>query len=228
MAMSNASKTVTVVNITYIFHIRSGIEQWRTINNLKDSFFREATLHDTIYIIWGVDEGYIMPRKDKYEGNSGNRRTHTYMSAEDQASGKKSYWTELEITGTIRNLSPNLFQLTHLTALYIKNNQLSRLPVDICNLVNLRHLDLSNNKLRSLPAELGELIHLRELNLANNCLRILPYELGKLFNLMILTLNGNPLNKDILTIYSEPNGTSKLLTFMLDNLQGRIFHYQSV
>ncbi|CAG9823233.1 unnamed protein product [Phaedon cochleariae] len=160
-----------------------------------------------------------MPRKDKYESNSANRRTHTYMSPEDQVSGKKSYWTELEITGTIRNLSPNIFQMSHLTALYIKNNQLHRLPPEICQLVNLRNLDLSNNKLRSLPAELGDLIHLRELNLANNSLRILPYELGKLFNLMMLTLNGNPLNKDIMTIYSEPNGTTKLLTFMLDNLQ---------
>ncbi|XP_028130737.2 CCR4-NOT transcription complex subunit 6-like [Diabrotica virgifera virgifera] len=172
-----------------------------------------------------------MPRKDKFENNGGstNRRTHTYMSAEDQASGKKSYWTELEITGTIRNLSSNLFQLTHLTALYIKNNQLLRLPPDICSLVNLRHLDVSNNKLRSLPAELGELIHLRELNLSNNSLRILPYELGKLFNLLSLNLGGNPLNKDILTIYNEPNGTVKLLTFMLDNLQGKhLFNYSGI
>ncbi|XP_050300487.1 CCR4-NOT transcription complex subunit 6-like isoform X2 [Anthonomus grandis grandis] len=36
---------------------------------------------------------------------------------------------------------------------------------------------------------------------------------------MILGLVGNPLSKDIMTIYSEPNGTQKLLTFMLDNLQ---------
>lgn len=175
-----------------------------------------------------------MPRKDsKYEncnnaGSSGgtsttnsisNRRTHTYMSAEEEASGKKSTWNELEITGTIRNLSPNLFQMTHITALYIKNNCLHRLPPDICHLVHLRHLDLSYNKLRSLPAELGELVHLRELHLSHNYLRILPYELGKLFNLMILSLMGNPLNKDIMTIYSEPHGTHKLLTFMLDNLQ---------
>ncbi|XP_074038290.1 CCR4-NOT transcription complex subunit 6-like twin isoform X2 [Leptinotarsa decemlineata] len=160
-----------------------------------------------------------MPRKDKYENNSGNRRSHTLMSAEEQASGKKSSWNELEITGTIRNLSPNLFKMAHLTSLIIKNNQISRLPSDICRLLHLRQLDLSNNKLRSLPAELGELIYLRELHLANNCLRILPYELGRLFNLMILSLNGNPLNKDILTIYSEPNGTVKLLTYMLDNLQ---------
>ncbi|XP_044258360.1 CCR4-NOT transcription complex subunit 6-like isoform X3 [Tribolium madens] len=166
--------------------------------------------------------GYIMPRNSKdskYENNGSNRRTHTYMSAEDQAAGKKSFWTELEITGTIRNLSSNLFQMTHLTALYLKNNSLQRLPPDICQLVNLRNLDLSSNKLRSLPAELGELIQLRELQLSHNQLRILPYELGKLFNLMVLGLIGNPLSKDIMNIYAEPNGTQKLLTFMLDNLQ---------
>lgn len=69
----------------------------------------------------------------------------------------------------------------------------------------------------------------RELLLNNNNLRILPYEIGKLFNLHVLGLHGNPLNKDIMTIYTESNGTHKLLTYMLDNLQGRniqhIFFY---
>lgn len=51
----------------------------------------------------------------------------------------------------------------------------------------------------------------------------MPYELGKLFNLHVLGLHGNPLNKDITTIYSEPNGTHKLLTYMLDNLQGIVY-----
>lgn len=158
-------------------------------------------------------------RDNKYDNNSNNRRTHTFMSAEEQASGKKSQWTELEITGTIRSLSPGLFRMSHLTALYLKNNCLLRLPSDICRLINLRTLDLSGNKLRTLPAELGELIHLRELQLSHNLLRILPYELGKLFNLIILGLAGNPLNKDLMSIYGEQNGTQKLLTFMLDNLQ---------
>lgn len=105
-----------------------------------------------------------MPRnskESKQENNGSSRRSHTYMSPEDQASGKKSFWTELEITGTIRNLSPHLFQMTHLTGLYLKNNCLQRIPPDISNFVNLRNLDLSFNKLRSLPAELGELIQLR-------------------------------------------------------------------
>lgn len=103
-----------------------------------------------------------MPRnhKEKYENNS-LRRSYTIMSPEEAASGKKTYWTELEITGTIRNLSPNLWNLENLTALYLKNNCLQRLPSEIGQLVNLRCLDLSNNKLRSLPAELGDLIYLR-------------------------------------------------------------------
>ncbi|XP_076253134.1 CCR4-NOT transcription complex subunit 6-like twin isoform X2 [Rhynchophorus ferrugineus] len=165
-----------------------------------------------------------MPRnsKDKYEQSSFNadvtRKTQAYQLSEEQANHKKT-WTELEITRNIRNLSSNLFHMTHLTALILKNNSLLRIPPDIHRLVNLRNLDLSFNKLRSLPSELGDLIQLRELNLNHNHLRILPYELGKLFNLMILGLVGNPLTKDILTIYSEPNGTQKLLTFMLDNLQ---------
>lgn len=98
--------------------------------------------------------------KDKYE-NSNPRRTHTIMSTEDANSGKKSYWPELEITGSIRNLSPNIWQLTHLTALYLNDNSLQRIPPEIGRLVHLRALDLSSNKLRSLPAELGDLIYLK-------------------------------------------------------------------
>ncbi|XP_017764804.1 PREDICTED: CCR4-NOT transcription complex subunit 6-like isoform X1 [Eufriesea mexicana] len=156
--------------------------------------------------------------KDKYE-NSNPRRTHTFMSTEDANSGKKSCWPELEITGSIRNLSPNLWQLTHLTALYLNDNSLQRIPPEIGRLVNLRALDLSSNKLRSLPAELGDLIYLRELLLNQNYLRVLPYELGKLFQLQVLGLQGNPLSKEIMALYGEPSGTHKLLSYMLDNLQ---------
>lgn len=49
---------------------------------------------------------------------------------------------------------------------------------------------------------------------------MLPYELGKLFQLQVLGLQGNPLSKEILALYGEPSGTHKLLSYMLDNLQG--------
>lgn len=66
----------------------------------------------------------------------------------------------------------------------------------------------------------NESIVYRELLLSHNHLRVLPYELGKLFQLHVLGLQGNPLNKEIMTLYGESNGTHKLLTYMLDSLQG--------
>ncbi|XP_035668865.1 CCR4-NOT transcription complex subunit 6-like isoform X1 [Branchiostoma floridae] len=164
--------------------------------------------------------------KDKYDNSNtrNGRRSHKIMSAEDVASGKKSHWPELEITGTIRNLSPQLWRMNHLTSLYLNDNHLTRLPPDVAKLTMLRCLDLSCNKLRSLPAELGDLINLRELLLNNNMLRVLPYELGRLFQLQIMGLNGNPLSHEILSIYGEQNGTAKLLAYMLDNLAGTFTH----
>lgn len=98
--------------------------------------------------------------KEKYDVNS-TRRSHSFMSPEDTASGKKSHWEELEITGSVRSLSPQLWHMSFLTSLYLNNNCLQRIPTDIANLTHLRVLDLSNNKIRSLPAEIGELIYLR-------------------------------------------------------------------
>ena len=90
------------------------------------------------------------------------------------------------ILGTIRNLSPQLWELQHLTSLYLNDNNLARIPPDISKLQHLVYLDLSSNKLRSLPAELGDMHTLRELLLSNNYLRVLPYELGRLFQLQTL------------------------------------------
>ena len=64
-------------------------------------------------------------------------------------------------TGTIRNISPQLWKLNHLRVLYMTDNQLTRVPADICQLTQLIKLDLSYNKLRSLPVEIGDLISLR-------------------------------------------------------------------
>lgn len=155
--------------------------------------------------------------KDKYE-HPNPRRTHTIMSPEDAASGKKTHWPEMEITGSVRCLSPALWKMTHLTCLYMNDNNLTRLPPDINRLQCLTHLDVSSNKLRTLPPELGDLIMLRELLLNNNYLRVLPYELGKLFRLQSLGLKHNPLTQEFLVIYNEPGGTYKLLSYLLDNV----------
>ncbi|XP_069970821.1 CCR4-NOT transcription complex subunit 6-like, partial [Penaeus vannamei] len=159
--------------------------------------------------------------KEGKESKPHRVRSHTIMGQDEVGSGKKSYWPELEITGNIRNISPAVWSLQHLTSLYLNDNCLSRIPAEIARLEHLMYLDLSCNKIRSLPAEIGELTRLRELLLNNNQLRVLPYEIGKLFNLQNIGLKGNPLAMEIQAVYSESNGTLKLLSYMLDNLAGK-------
>ncbi|XP_067895285.1 CCR4-NOT transcription complex subunit 6-like isoform X1 [Heterodontus francisci] len=182
---------------------------------------------------WGRSLVLIGMPKEKYDPKD-PRRIYAIMSLEEAANGKKSHWAELEISGKVRSLSTSLWSLTHLTALHLNDNNLARIPPDIAKLHNLVYLDLSSNKLRSLPAELGNMVSLRELLLNNNLLRVLPYELGRLFQLQTLGLKdclpsmvctnslaklaGNPLSQDILNLYQEPDGTRKLLNYMLDNL----------
>ncbi len=65
------------------------------------------------------------------------------------------------VSGNVRSLSSGLWSLTHLTALHLSDNSLSRIPPEIAKLHNLVFLDLSSNKIRSLPAELGNMVSLR-------------------------------------------------------------------
>ena len=46
------------------------------------------------------------------------------MSREDCENGKQSHWSEMEIRGPIKNLSPDLWTFTHLTCLYLNDNNL--------------------------------------------------------------------------------------------------------
>ena len=110
-----------------------------------------------------AEETSRMP-KDRYDtqnNHTNHRRQYRIMSPDDVVSGKKPHWDQLEIVGTIRNLSPQLWNLQFLTALYLNDNNLTRVPSEICKLTSLTHLDLSANKLRSLPVELGDLVTLR-------------------------------------------------------------------
>ena len=171
-------------------------------------------------MVFSAERFLIIEMPNNKSENNEHRRAYTLMSQEDVANGKKSHWTELEVTATIRNLSPKLWQLNFLTALFLNDNNLTRIPPEIAKLTSLRHLDVSSNKLRSLPVEMGDMVTLRELLLCNNNLRVLPNELGKLFQLQSLVLQGNPLPPELLNLLGEANGTTKLLTYMLDNLAG--------
>lgn len=89
----------------------------------------------------------------------------------------------LFITGPVKNFSGTLCQLTYITTLVIKNNNLERLPAELGNLVNLVNLDASCNRLHSLPSTIGDLTELRALILNDNKIVDLPSEIGRLLNL---------------------------------------------
>ncbi|KHN84421.1 CCR4-NOT transcription complex subunit 6-like [Toxocara canis] len=175
----------------------------------------------------GGSAGLPVTKAENAEGRkqllNGMHRMHRIMTEEEIAQGKQPRWTELEVHGRVKNVSPGLWQMTSLTALFLNGNALTRIPNEISQLVNLTMLDLSFNKLRSLPAELGDMISLCHLYLNSNLLRVLPYELGKLFRLQTLGLQGNPLSPELSKIYGEPNGQQKVLQFLLDHLA--ILHF---
>ncbi|EYC40985.1 hypothetical protein Y032_0587g345 [Ancylostoma ceylanicum] len=170
----------------------------------------------------GGGAGLPLTKVENNEGKkvltNGMSRVHRILSEDEINQGKTTRWTELEIHGRVKNLSNALWQVSHLSALFLNGNQLTRVPPEISQLTNLTMLDLSHNKLRSLPAELGDMISLCHLYLNHNQLRVLPYELGKLFRIQTLGLQGNPLSPEINKIYHESNGSHKLLHFLHDHL----------
>jgi Leucine-rich repeat (LRR) protein len=102
--------------------------------------------------------------------------------------------TRLDLSSLgLLSVTPKLGQLTHLTALYLFDNELRMLPKELGQLSNLTTLVLFRNQLTTLPKELGQLSDLTTLNLLGNQLRMLPKELGQLTNLTELTLSRNQL-----------------------------------
>ena len=126
-------------------------------------------------------------------------------------------WHALDLSNLhLRSLSPNLFNYAFLTRLYLNGNALTELPREIRQLTNLRVLDVSHNRLRELPPELGACFQLKYLYLFGNSVRTLPWELGSLVNLQFLGCEGNPLDPDLLKIFTDKSVTG-LIFYLRDN-----------
>ncbi len=113
--------------------------------------------------------------------------------------------------------------------LYLSNNLLTSLPLDIASLNALELLDLNNNQLTSLPPEIASLNALRILHLYDNKLTSLPAALRQIKRLRYLTLHGNPRLKLSPTILGpDPNdleydiGKLPSATSILDFYFGRL------
>jgi internalin A len=90
-------------------------------------------------------------------------------------------------------LPPELWQLTALTTLDLRGNQLAALSPEIRQLTALTGLNLGNNELTALPPEIGQLTALTDLQLHDNRLTKLPPEIGQLTALTVLNLDSNQL-----------------------------------
>ena len=153
--------------------------------------------------------------KDTNEGGNNTASNGHKGDESEEIKAQPTSWTELEIVGSTRNLSPTLWTFTHLTALHLRDNGISRIPPEVSRLKSLTKLDLSKNKIRSLPVEIGDMIELNDLNLSYNALRVLPNEIGRLFKLKSLGLQGNPLPSEIMNL-----GLDILLMYLLGNYTG--------
>ncbi|KAH9889032.1 hypothetical protein C8Q73DRAFT_737849 [Cubamyces lactineus] len=75
--------------------------------------------------------------------------------------------------------------------MFLANNSIPRLPVELFRVSSLTVLSLRSNTLTSVPPQIAQLTSLQELNLAQNKLRWLPAEMLNM-RLTKLTVAGNP------------------------------------
>ena len=101
----------------------------------------------------------------------------------------------LDLGGNKLTSIPSTFgDLTNLTVLTLRCNQIEKLPEEIGNCHLLKSLDLFWNKLTSLPPTIDSLCMLRCLNLAHNQITELPDEIGNCQSLEVINLDQNKLS----------------------------------
>ncbi|MBE9032000.1 leucine-rich repeat domain-containing protein, partial [filamentous cyanobacterium LEGE 11480] len=99
-------------------------------------------------------------------------------------------WEELSFPSAgISTLPESIGQLTNLTSLDLRDNQLVSLPESIGQLTNLTSLDLRDNQLVSLPESIGQLTRLKSLLLSGNPITNLPDSVSQLDKFTSLNLS---------------------------------------
>ncbi|XP_076804516.1 leucine-rich repeat-containing protein 47-like [Clavelina lepadiformis] len=91
----------------------------------------------------------------------------------------------------LESLSEKIANLTNLTQLLLRQNQLCHLPKSICQVKCLKILDFFGNCLTELPENVGDLTNLHTLNLSNNQLECLPDSFSSLNSLAVLDISQN-------------------------------------
>lgn len=112
-----------------------------------------------------------------------------------QALQKPDSVFRLDLSKTkLKEVPPEVFQLTELRELNLSRNQITEIPENIYKLTNLQRLYLNNNRLTQLPQRIGTLKNLQVLDLDRNRIEALPPEIGMLINLEELSLWDNEIS----------------------------------
>ncbi|KAF9455702.1 hypothetical protein BDZ94DRAFT_1293120 [Collybia nuda] len=88
-----------------------------------------------------------------------------------------------------------LDQISGLTALFVQNNRIEKLPWYFPRFPALVTLNISNNKFHTLPTVICSIESLRDLDVSFNMISELPEELGKLKGLVRLIIVGNQVTR---------------------------------
>lgn len=78
-----------------------------------------------------------------------------------------------------------------LEILFLNENNLESIPIEIKNLSNLKKLHLNKNKITSIPVEIGELKELTDFQINNNLVEEIPLIIGDLINLETVDFSFN-------------------------------------
>ncbi|XP_057612721.1 leucine-rich repeat and IQ domain-containing protein 4 [Chionomys nivalis] len=104
----------------------------------------------------------------------------------------------LELLGlsgnNLKSLPKEIVNQSKLKEIYLKHNQFSAFPSDLCALFNLEVIDLDHNKLKAIPDEIGNLVGLQQFYVASNNLPLLPESLSRCTKLLVLDLTQNLLH----------------------------------
>jgi Leucine-rich repeat (LRR) protein len=92
---------------------------------------------------------------------------------------KLSKLEQLQLTGKLHSVPPEIFKLPELVSLDLTDNLLDSLPDNIGDAKKLRFFNLTGNHLQHLPSSIGEMTSLQCLDLHNNNISVLPTGIGE-------------------------------------------------
>ncbi|KAF9982596.1 hypothetical protein BGZ65_002686 [Modicella reniformis] len=104
--------------------------------------------------------------------------------------------------------------------LFLSSNHFTSIPMDVFTLSNLSVLSIRNNNIEALPPEIGLLVNLVELSVGGNLLKVLPSQVALLPKLSILTVHPNSF-----MLPPEPEAESSVIVNPPADLdQPQLFH----